>query len=90
MPRVIVTTDPSPLSAHASVWLDERVESVHLNTDHAAAQFVERLAWAISDAEDAGGAQPVRRARSTPRPRGSRPVTRTQLRPRALHRPEKL
>ncbi len=66
MPRVIVTTDPSPLSADASVWLDERVESVHLSTDHAAAQFVERLAWAISDAEGAGGAQPVRRARSNP------------------------
>ncbi len=90
MPRVIVTTDPSPLSADVSVWLDERVESVHLNTDHAAAQFVERLAWAISDAEDAGDAHPVRRARSTPRPRGSRPAIRTQLRARALRRSEEL
>lgn len=53
MPRVIVIADPSPLPADASVWFDERVQSVHLSTDHAAAQFVERLAWAISDAEDA-------------------------------------
>jgi hypothetical protein len=75
MPRVIVTTDSSPLSADASVWLDEHVQSVHLSTDHAAAQFVERLAWAISDAEDTGGAQPVRRAKPTPRPRGNRPAT---------------
>lgn len=88
MPRVIVTTDPSPLSANASVWLDEHIQSVHLSTHHAAAQLVERLAWAISDAEDAGGAQPVRRARSTPRPRDSRPATRTQFRARALRRPE--
>lgn len=90
MPRVIVTTDPSPLSVDASVWLDERVQSVHLSTHHAASQFVERLAWAISDAEDAGGTQPVRQARSTPRPRGGRPATRTQLRPRALRRHEEL
>jgi hypothetical protein len=90
MPRVIVTTDPSQLSADTSVWLDERVGSVHLSTDHAAAQFVERLAWAISDAEDASGAQPVRRARPTPRPRGSRPATRGRRRGRVLGRPEEL
>jgi hypothetical protein len=51
MPRVIVTTDTSPVRADASFWLDEHVRSVHLSTDDAAAQFVERLAWAISDAE---------------------------------------
>ncbi|HTW41747.1 MAG TPA: hypothetical protein VMD79_05505 [Solirubrobacteraceae bacterium] len=53
MPRIIVTTDPSPLPADASVWLDEHVQSVHLSTDHAATQFIERVAWAVSDAEDA-------------------------------------
>lgn len=90
MPRVIVTTDPSPLSADTSVWLDERVRSVHLSTEHAAVQFVERLAWAISDAEEAGDAQPLLRARSIPRPRGSRPATRTQLRTRALRGSEEL
>lgn len=53
MPRVIVTTDPSEVPPDTAILLDERVESVHLSTGHAAAQLVERLAWAIRDAEDA-------------------------------------
>jgi hypothetical protein len=54
MPRIIVTTDPVPSELiDAPVLLDEHVHSVHLSTGHAAAQLVERLAWAISDAEDA-------------------------------------
>jgi hypothetical protein len=67
MPRIIVTTDlPSQtdegpvLLDDGPVLLDERVHSVHLSTDHAAAQLVERLAWAISDAESA------ERAKRTP------------------------
>jgi hypothetical protein len=61
MPRIIVTTDSPQRTASASVLLDESVRSVHLSTGHAASQLVERLAWAISDAEDA--------ERSRPRPR---------------------
>ena len=53
MPRIIVTTDPSPHRVGASVLLDEQVRSVHLSSDLAAAQLVERIAWAISDAEHA-------------------------------------
>jgi hypothetical protein len=53
MPRIIVTTDLSQLPDDTPVLLDEHVQSVHLSTDHAATQFIERLAWAISDAEDA-------------------------------------
>ena len=53
MPRIIVTTDTAPPSREASVLLDELVQTVHLSSGHAAAQLVERLAWAISDAEDA-------------------------------------
>jgi hypothetical protein len=85
MPRVIVTTDPSPLSADASVWLDEHVHSVHLSTDHAAAQFVERLAWAISDAEDADGEHAGHRVRSSRRQRRSSSArrSRSQVRVRA-------
>jgi hypothetical protein len=56
MPRIIVTTDPSQHHDSASVLLDESVRSVHLSTGHAASQLVERLAWAISDAEDAESA----------------------------------
>jgi hypothetical protein len=73
MPRIIVTTDPvsSPV-ADAPVLLDEHVHSVHLSNDHAAAQLVERLAWAINDAEDAEQLRPYRARRSdrqTPRHR---------------------
>jgi hypothetical protein len=52
MPRIIVTTNPSLLPDGATVLLDEQVHSVHLSTSHAASQLVERLVWAISDAED--------------------------------------
>jgi hypothetical protein len=48
----MVITDQA-LPSNVPVLLDERVNSVHLSSDHAAMQFIERLAWAISDAEDA-------------------------------------
>jgi hypothetical protein len=57
MARIIVTTD-SPderrgpaLAAKTPVLLDEHVDPVHLGTDHAAEQLIERLGWAVSDAE---------------------------------------
>jgi hypothetical protein len=53
MPRIIVTTDSSQLPADAPVLLDEQVQSVHLTTGHAAAQLIQRLAWAVRDAEGA-------------------------------------
>jgi hypothetical protein len=58
MAKIIVTTDPTPECA-ASVLLDENVYSPHLRHDHHAAQLIERLGWAITDAEDA---QPVQQA----------------------------
>ena len=63
MARIIVTTDPPgqmpphPLEKDAQVMLDERVDSVHLSDGHASAQLIERLAWAVTDAE---AAQPAR------------------------------
>jgi hypothetical protein len=58
MARIIVTTDPvgqrdgpAPLDK-TPVLLDERVNSAHLGDDHAAKQLIERLAWAVTDAED--------------------------------------
>jgi hypothetical protein len=53
MPRIIVTTDQSQLPDNAPVLLDEQVRSVHLSTSHAASQLIERLVWAIGDAENA-------------------------------------
>jgi hypothetical protein len=54
MPRIIVTTDPSEVADRrdAPILLDERVDSLHLSDDHAAEQLIERLAWAVNDAED--------------------------------------
>ena len=53
MPRIIVTTDPSQQPDDTPVLLDEHIRSVHLSSGLAAAQLVERIAWAISDAEHA-------------------------------------
>jgi hypothetical protein len=53
MARIIVTTDPTEQSGGASVLMDERVHPVHLSSDHSAAQLVERLAWAVRDADNA-------------------------------------
>jgi hypothetical protein len=71
VPRIIVTTDTAEHSAERSVLLDELVHSVHLSTGHAAAQLVERLAWAISDAEEAerGRSDRVQRSESEARRR---------------------
>jgi hypothetical protein len=68
MPRIIVTTDLSLVPADAAVLFDEEVQSVHLSTRHAAGQLVERLAWAISDAEAVEHARPDRRATHPLRP----------------------
>ncbi len=52
MPRVIITTDLPP-SGEPDVLLDEHISTVHLSSAHAAGQLIERLSWAIRDAEGA-------------------------------------
>ena len=49
MPRIIVTTDPADYDA--PVTLDERVEVIHISDRPASDQLLERLTWAIEDAE---------------------------------------
>ncbi len=51
MARIIVTTDPTE-RRDAPILLDERVCSLHLADDHSAAQLIERVGWAITDAEN--------------------------------------
>ncbi|HEY4896662.1 MAG TPA: hypothetical protein VII01_11285 [Solirubrobacteraceae bacterium] len=51
MARIIVTTDRTTQHA-APVLLEESVYSIHLDNDHNAAQLIERLGWAINDAEN--------------------------------------
>ena len=50
MARIIVTTEQSRPDVPA--LLDERVCPEHLSDDHSAAQLIERLGWAITDAEN--------------------------------------
>jgi hypothetical protein len=51
MARIIVTTEPSERPDRA-VLLDERIYPDHLCDDHAAAQLIERIGWAVADADD--------------------------------------
>jgi hypothetical protein len=51
MPRIIVTTEVPHIPDGTGITLDEDVRSVHLSSHHAASQLVERIAWAVRDAE---------------------------------------
>jgi hypothetical protein len=52
MARIIVMTDHTE-RPDLPVLLDEHVCSAHLSDEHAASQLIERLGWAVTDAEDA-------------------------------------
>ena len=49
MPRIIVISGPST----ARTTLDERISSAELESGHSAAQLIERVGWAVHDADDA-------------------------------------
>jgi len=58
MARIIVTTYSSERhDATAPFTLNERVCAEHLSDDHSAQQLIQRLGWAINDAEDAERAE---------------------------------
>ena len=75
MPTITVTSDPNRSGGRA-VTLEERVVSAHLEDAHSAAQLIERLGWAILDAEEVGIAGIAREAspsdRFQPRPASER------------------
>jgi hypothetical protein len=50
--RVIVVADHEHPRV-SGTWMDETVTSVRLDSGHSAEQFVERLGWAIQDADAA-------------------------------------
>jgi hypothetical protein len=52
MARIIVTADTRG-SDEQRILLDERVCPAHMSDEHSAAQLLERLGWAVSDAERA-------------------------------------
>lgn len=51
MPQIIVTTSP-PESGDGVVLLRERIAPLDLESDHFSAQLIERLGWALVDADD--------------------------------------
>ncbi|HYB24695.1 MAG TPA: hypothetical protein VED41_12915 [Solirubrobacteraceae bacterium] len=69
------------MSEQTPVLLDEHVHSVHLSSGHAAAQLVERLAWAIKDAESAETVRRLeRRVRQERQLRGRASAARSRAR----------
>ncbi|TMK27341.1 MAG: hypothetical protein E6G62_00265 [Actinobacteria bacterium] len=51
MARIIVTTEQSE-RPDTEVLLDEWIYPDHLCDDHAAAQLIQRIGWAVTDADD--------------------------------------
>ncbi|HZO76839.1 MAG TPA: hypothetical protein VFB39_02270 [Solirubrobacteraceae bacterium] len=52
MPQIIVTAKPPGQSTEEAVLLRERVTVSDFESRHFADQLVERLGWAVSDADD--------------------------------------
>lgn len=53
MPQIIVTADRPPETGENPVLLRERVNVADFDSDHFAAMLVERLGWAVCDADEA-------------------------------------
>ena len=51
MAKIVVTSE-RPEQSRPAVLLEESIHPVHLSTGHAADQLIERLSWALSDAEE--------------------------------------
>jgi hypothetical protein len=53
MARIIVIADvPGRASIDAPVLMDEEVKPAHLADEHASHQIIERMAWAVVDAQE--------------------------------------
>lgn len=52
MPQIIVTAKPSDQQDEEAVMLRERVTVADFESQHFADQLVERIGWAVSDADD--------------------------------------
>ena len=88
MARIIVTTNTRG-SHEQGILLDEDVCPEHMSDEHTASQLLERLGWAVTDAERAPAVAARRRVR--PRARGGAlpdrvSVPRTRISQRARSR----
>jgi hypothetical protein len=53
MPHIIVTADRANDRGEGPVMLSERVSATDFESGHFAARLVERLGWAVADADEA-------------------------------------
>jgi hypothetical protein len=53
LPQIIVTADRVSDREEGAVMLRERVSLADFESDHFATQLVERLGWAVGDAQEA-------------------------------------
>jgi hypothetical protein len=51
MPRIRITTEPRR-PGEVDVLLDERICVSDLSSDHFAGRLLERIGWAVADADD--------------------------------------
>jgi hypothetical protein len=51
VPTIIVLSNESP-DRDSTVVLSEDVQPEHLTSDHHAAQLIERVGWAVTDAKE--------------------------------------
>jgi hypothetical protein len=51
MARIRITTDPRD-TPDAAVVLDERIATRDLDSDHFAGALIERIGWALADADE--------------------------------------
>jgi hypothetical protein len=62
MARILITTEPGDGSEPA-VLLEERVLPTHMESGHFSAQLVERVGWAVADAQAHEDGAPAREQR---------------------------
>jgi hypothetical protein len=53
LPQIIVTADRPNERGEGPVMLNERVSAADFESEHFAARLVERLGWAVTDADEA-------------------------------------
>jgi hypothetical protein len=52
VPQIIVTADKSAKGSESAVMFTERVSVEDFESDHFQAQLVERIGWAVGDADE--------------------------------------
>lgn len=75
MPQIVVTADRRTEDGQPAIMFRERVSATDFESKHFAAQLVERIGWAVADAEEVD---------ERPTRSGTRGAERDELRERAI------